>query len=136
MIKALCCRGVVAARETDDARLEARVRKKVRADLAQARGWNPRFALLPSALADRQLCEYTRVLQLSTLEQRVYAGIEAEPAGPDPVEQWMKNLAWLAVVGLTLFLMWVPQPPARREPSPVARSLCARFIFPPPGFAA
>jgi hypothetical protein len=96
---------VVAARETDDARLEARVRTKVRADLALAHVWDPRVASLPPALADRKLCEYTRVLQLSALEQRVYASVEDKPDAPKPVNQWKKYLAWLALAGLTLYPM-------------------------------
>jgi hypothetical protein len=105
---------VVAGRETDDARVEARARKKVRADLAQARAWDPKFAVLPPALADRQLCEYTRVLQLSALEQRVFATVEPEPNAPVPVKLRKKGLAWLVVVGITLYPMCVPQLPARR----------------------
>ena len=104
-LKALVCRWVAAARETDDARLEARVRKKLRADLALAHVWDPRVALLPPALADRKLCEYTRVQQLSALEQRVYASIEDKPDKPKPVGQWKKYLAWLAVAGITLYPM-------------------------------
>ena len=115
-IKALFFRCVGAALETDDARLEGRVRKKVRADVAQARVWDPQFATLSPALADRKLCEYTRVLQLSALEQLVYTGIEAECAAPEPVRRWKKYLAWLTVAGITLFPMCVlqspPPPPA------------------------
>jgi hypothetical protein len=134
VIKALCCRGVVSACETDDARLEARVRKKVRADLAQARVWDPRFALLSSTLADRKLCEYTRVLQLSTLEQRVYASTEATPDAPKPVGPWKKFLAWLAVAGLTLYPMCVPmlhfrrRLPAALHPQSPARRRYHRFL--------
>ena len=78
--------------------------------------WDPQFATLSPALADRKLCEYTRVLQLSALEQRVYATIEAECAAPEPVRRWKKNLAWFTVAGITLYPMYVPQsaspPPA------------------------
>ena len=96
-----------------DARLEARVRKKVRADMACAKKWNTKFASLPPALADRKLCEYTRVLQLSALEQRVYTGIEAElDDGPAPMGLWKKHLAWLVVVGITLYPMCGPKLPA------------------------
>ena len=118
VIQALVFRGVYAARETDDARLTARVRKKVLAELAQARVWAPQFASLSPALADRKLCEYTRVLQLSALEQRVYAGIEAEVAAPEPVGRWKKYLAWLTVAGITLYPMCVmplPPPPSHRR---------------------
>ena len=74
--------------------------------MAIARAWDRPFAVLPPALADQKLCEYTRVLQLSALEQRVYAGIEAElDAGPEPVKPRKKYLAWLTVVGLTLYPM-------------------------------
>ena len=86
------------------------MRAKVTADMARARAWGPQFALLPPALADRKLCEYTRVLQLSALEQRVYAMIEAERAAPEPVGLWTKYLAWLTVAVLTLFPMCVPMP--------------------------
>ena len=92
-IKAIFFRGVVAANETDDAELKARVRKKICADLAQARLWDPQFATLSPALADQKLCEYTRVLKLSDLEQRVYTGIEAECVAPEPVGRWKKCLA-------------------------------------------
>ena len=73
--------------------------------MARAKKWNTKLALLPPALADRKLCEYTRVLQLSALEQRVYAGIEAEVDAPEPVGPLKKFLAWLAVIGITLYLM-------------------------------
>ena len=92
-LKALCCRGAFAEREANDARIEARVRAKVTAEMAQAQVWEPRFALLPPVVADRKLCEYTRVLQLSALEQRVYALIEAKPDAPRPVARWNKHLA-------------------------------------------
>jgi hypothetical protein len=78
--------------------------------MARARAWGPQFALLPPALADRKLCEYTRVLQLSALEQRVYAKIEAKRATPEPVGLLKKGLAWLTVAVLTLFPMFVPMP--------------------------
>jgi hypothetical protein len=74
--------------------------------------------LLSPALADRKLCEYTRVLQLSVLEQRVYARIEDKPDAPKPVGRWTKYLAWLAVAGLALYPMCVPFPP------PCAHSVC------------
>ena len=90
--------------------------------MALACTWDREFALLPPALADRKLCEYTRVLQLSALEQRVYASIDGKPDTPKPVGLWKKYLAWLTVVGITLYPMCVPQPPARRSltraPSP------------------
>jgi hypothetical protein len=125
-IKALCFRGEVAAFDTDDARIEAQVRKKVRADLAQARVWDPQFATLSPALADRKLCEYTRVLQLSALEQRVYATIEAKPDAPEPVARWKKYLAWLTVAGITLYPMCVSQSP----PPPHASYRRHRLVFP------
>ena len=114
--KATGCPGTVDAHKTDDARLEARVRTQVRVDMARASAWDQKFAALPPALADRKLCEYTRVLQLSALEQRVYAmngaGIEDElDNGPAPVELWKKVLAWLAVAVLTLYPMYAPRPP-------------------------
>ena len=100
-------RGAAAARKTDDARLEAQVRKKVRSDMALALSWDSQFAALSPALADRKLCEYTRILQLSTLEQRVYARVqEAElDVGPKPVRLWKKHLAWLLVFCITLYPM-------------------------------
>jgi hypothetical protein len=120
-LKALDCRGTSSARSTDDARVEARARAKVVSDLARAHAWYPQFASLPPGLADRKLCEYTRVLQLSTLEQRVYAKVEAEPARPKPAGPWKRAIAWLTMIGLTLYPMCVPSPPARRYPPPVAR---------------
>ena len=58
--------------------------------MALAFTWDREFALLPQALADRKLCEYTRLLQLSALEQRVYASIDVEPDTPEPVGLWKK----------------------------------------------
>ena len=85
--------------------------------------------MLPPALADRKLCEYTRVRQLSALEQRVYAGIEAKPdAGHKPVGRWKMYLAWLMVVGITLYPMCATLPPTRRRPS----ALLDRTLPPPP----
>ena len=104
-----CC-GLAAARETVDARLEGLVRAKVTADMARARVWGQQFALLPPVLADRKLCEYTRVLQLTALEQRVYATIDAERATPEPVGMFKKSLAWLAMAVLTLLPMCVMMP--------------------------
>ena len=118
---------MVAERETADARLERQVRAKVRADLAQARVWDPQFATLSPALADRKLCEYTRVMQLSALEQRVCATIEAKPEAPEPVRRWRKGLAWLTVVGITLYPMCVPQSP---PPQPPASHRRHRLVFP------
>ena len=100
------------------------VRAKVTADLASARNWAPHITSLPPALADRKLCEYTRVLQLTALEQRVYATIEAERAPPEPVGLFKKGLAWLLMAVLTLFPMCVPMPP----PPPAA---AARRYRPP-----
>ena len=82
--------------------------------MARALVWDPQFATLPTVLTDQKLCEYTRLLLLSALEQRVYAKIEAKPAGPKPVRLWKKSLAWLAVVGIAILPMCVPQPPHRR----------------------
>ena len=86
------------------------MRAKVTADMARARAWGPQFALLPPALADRKLCEYVRVQQLTVLEQRVYAMIDAERATPEPVGMLKKCLAWLTVAVLALFPMFVPMP--------------------------
>ena len=85
----------------------------MRIDLVRATAWDRQFASLSPALADRKLCEYTRVLQLSALEQWVYTGIEAElDDGPAPLRLWKKHLAWLVVVGITLFPMCGPKLPA------------------------
>ena len=133
---------MAAARDADNRRLERRVRTKVRGDMAQARAWGPQFETLPSALADRKLCEYTRVLLLSALEQRVYAVIEAKPDAPKPVGLWKKYLAWLVMAGLTLYPMYVsllrfqvaarPPPPAqtRQQPTPadIATTPCLKNI--------
>ena len=77
--------------------------------------WDPHFATLPPALADRKLCEYTRVLQLTALEQRVYTKIEKKRAPTGPVGLWAKHLAWLTVAVLALFPMCVPQPTRHRR---------------------
>ena len=95
-----------------------RVRKKVRADLSRAQAWDEQIASLSPALADRKLCEYTRVLQLSALEQLIYAWTEAKPDAPKPVRLRKKYLAWLAVAVLTLGPMCVPQSPVR-TPLPI-----------------
>ena len=104
------------------------VRAKVTADLARARKWAPHITSLPPVLADRKLCEYTRVLQLTALEQRVYATIEAERAPPEPVGLFKKGLAWLLMAVLTLFPMCVPMPPAaaRRCRPPLPPAAAAR----------
>jgi hypothetical protein len=111
-------RSAAAVNAADGARLEARVRAKVTADLALARSWGRGFAALPPALADRKLCEYTRVLQLSALEQRVYARIEAESDEVVPVKRWKKHVAWLTVVIITLYPMCV----SRSHPTGLAYS--------------
>ena len=134
VIKALFFRGVVAARDTDDARLERQVQKKVRADLAQARVREPQFSTLSPALADWKPCEYTRVLQLSALEQRVYTVIEAECAAPELVRRRRKYLAWLTVAGMTLCPLCVLQSPSPPTASHRRHRLVfpLRFLFLPP----
>jgi hypothetical protein len=108
--------------------------------MARARAWERQFASLPPALADRKLCEYTRMLQLSALEQRVYAmngaGIEDEldGAGPASVGLWKKVMAWLGMFVLTVYAMCAPQPPtaaARHRYRLVSALLCCSRHLPP-----
>ena len=99
--------------------------------MARALAWDPQFAKLSPALADRKLCEYTRVLQLTSLEQRAYAKIDAKRAAPEPVGLWKKHLSWLTVAVLACFPMSVPQPPARRRPPPPPASI---IVLPPHRF--
>jgi len=96
--------------------------------MARALAWDPKFASLPPALADQKLCEYTRVLQLSTLEQRVYCRIEVEADDPEPVERWKKHLAWLTLVGITLYPMCVRRshPTVIAHPPSPAATVTAR----------
>jgi hypothetical protein len=72
------------------------------------------------------------VLQLSALEQLVYATIEADPARPKPVKLRTKCLAWLTVLGITLYPMCVPRSrlPAVVCPPPpaAASSLCPGIV--------
>ena len=130
-LKELGCCGAAAACKTDDTRIEARVRKNVRAEMARAFAWDPKFASLPPALADRKLCEYSRVLQLSALEQRLYARIEAKPAESEPVGLWKKYLAWLTLAGITLYPMCVRRSHPTviaRMPSPAATATARVYI--------
>ena len=62
------------------------------------------------------------MLQLTALEQRLYAKIQAKRAAPEPVRLWKKRLAWLTVAILACLPMSVPQPPARRRPPPAPNS--------------